>query len=43
MCDNMAAKGKGYMVMKTMQMDQATGKPVLVNGKPVISTTYKQL
>lgn len=43
MCDNMSAKGHGYLVMKTMQMDQATGKPVLVNGKPVISTTYKKL
>lgn len=43
MCDNMAAKGHGYLVMKTMQIDQATGKPVLVDRKPVITTTYKKL
>ncbi len=43
MCDNMEAKGHGYLVSKTIQIDQATGKPVLVNGKPVIVTTYKKL
>jgi len=43
MCDYMAAKGHGYMVMKTMEIDQATGKPILVNKQPVITTTYKKL
>lgn len=43
MCDYMSAKGHGYMVMKTMEIDQATGKPILVNKQPVITTTYKKL
>ncbi len=42
MCDYMQAKHHGYLVKMIPQVD-ASGKPVIVNGKVVPVTTYTKL